>query len=134
MKRCSAAQPTLRPSIVAPGVIEQTGTYRRIVFGEVFSPSSSVSDRAQAIEQAMKAADIEAEARPDARVPLWEKFVYLAPFAGVTGASRQPIGVVRANPESRRLLFNAFAEVDRCGPCRGRAPARGPARAHRDVR
>ena len=43
-------------SIVAPGVIEQTGTYRRIVFGEVFSPSSSVSDRAQAIERAMKAA------------------------------------------------------------------------------
>jgi 2-dehydropantoate 2-reductase len=106
-------------SIVAPGVIEQTGTYRRIVFGEVFSPSSSVSDRAQAIEQAMKAADIEAEARPDARVPLWEKFVYLAPFAGVTGASRQPVGVVRATPESRRLLFNAFAEVDRVGRAEG---------------
>ena len=106
-------------SIVAPGVIEQTGTYRRIVFGEVFSPSSSVSDRAQAIERAMKAADIEAEARPDARVPLWEKFVYLAPFAGVTGASRQPIGVVRANPESRQLLFNAFAEVDRVSRAEG---------------
>jgi 2-dehydropantoate 2-reductase len=106
-------------SIVAPGVIEQTGTYRRIVFGEVFSPSSSVSDRAHVIEQAMKAADIEAEARPDARVPLWEKFVYLAPFAGVTGASRQPIGVVRANPQSRRLLFDAFAEVDRVGRAEG---------------
>src|SRR5262245_34370638 len=45
-------------SIAAPGVIEQTGTYRRIVFGEVFSPSSTVSDRARVIEQAMNAADI----------------------------------------------------------------------------
>jgi len=106
-------------SIVEPGVIVQTGTYRRIVFGEVFSPPSSVTDRARAIEQAMKASDIEAEARPDARVPLWEKFVYLAPFAAVTGASRQPIGVVRANPESRRLLFDAFAEVDRVGRAEG---------------
>jgi 2-dehydropantoate 2-reductase len=106
-------------SIVAPGVIEQTGTYRRIVFGEVFSPSSTVSDRARRIEQEMKAADIEADARADARGPLWEKFVYLAPFAGVTGASRQPIGVVRSNPASRQLLFDAFAEVDRVGRAEG---------------
>ena len=106
-------------SIVAPGVIEQTGTYRRIVFGEVFSPSSTVSARARTIEQSMKDANIEADARPDARAPLWEKFVYLAPFAGVTGASRQPIGVVRSNPESRQLLFDAFAEVDRVGRAEG---------------
>ena len=29
---------------------------------------------------------------PDARVPLWEKYIYLAPFAGFTGAARLPIG------------------------------------------
>ena len=29
---------------------------------------------------------------PDARVPIWDKFVYLAPFSGFTGAARLPIG------------------------------------------
>ena len=106
-------------SIVAPGVIEQTGTYRRIVFGEVYSPAQDVSARARTLADVLVAADIEAEARPDARVPLWEKFVYLAPFAGVTGASRQPMGVIRADAASRRLLFAAFAEVERVGRAEG---------------
>ena len=106
-------------SIVAPGVIEQTGTYRRISFGEMFAPDSDVSDRVRSLAETLAAANIEVDARPDARVALWEKFVYLAPFAGVTGASRQPIGVVRADPFSRRLLFGAFAEVERVGRAEG---------------
>jgi len=106
-------------SIVEPGVIEQTGTYRRIVFGEVFSPQPDISARVRTLVETLAAADIEVEGRPDARVPLWEKFVYLAPFAGVTGASRQPMGVVRADPATRRLLFAAFAEVERVGRAEG---------------
>jgi 2-dehydropantoate 2-reductase len=59
----------------------------------------------------LEAASIEVEPAPDGRVPLWEKFIYLAPFAGITGAARQPIGVVRSDPVTRRLLFAAFEEV-----------------------
>src|SRR5688500_5105174 len=47
--------------IAAPGVIELTGTHRRIVFGEVFDPLPRMSDRVRAIHQAMAAADIQAE-------------------------------------------------------------------------
>ena len=34
-------------------------------------------------------------------MPLWEKFVYLAPFAGFTGAARLPIGDARARRRRR---------------------------------
>jgi len=98
-------------ALSAPGVIDQTGTYRRIAFGEVFDRADAVSPRVAALHQALVAADIQSEPAADGRVPLWEKFTYLAPFAGLTGAARQPVGVIRSEPAARAQLLAAFAEV-----------------------
>jgi len=98
-------------AVLAPGVIEQTGTYRRIRFGECFANAGTISERVASLHETFLAADIESEATPDGRVPLWEKFIYLAPFAGMTGASRQPVGVVREDPAARAQLVAAFKEV-----------------------
>ena len=97
-------------AIAEPGLIEQTGTHRRVVFGEVFE-AAEPSARVRAIEKAMKDADILAEAVADARPALWEKFVYLAPFAGFTGASRLPIGPLRDLPGFFELALRACGEV-----------------------
>jgi 2-dehydropantoate 2-reductase len=94
-----------------PGVIEQTGTHRRIVFGEVSGASSGVSPRVQAMHQAFSGADISSEPVADARVAIWEKFCYLSPFAACTGAARVPIGPLWADPSARDLLIGAFHEV-----------------------
>ena len=58
----------------------------------------------------MKAADIHAEAVADARVPIWEKFIYLAPFAALTGAARLPIGPI-SRAGSRAALVAVVGEV-----------------------
>jgi len=97
-------------AIAEPGVIEQTGTHRRIVFGEV-GGASEVSTRVSAIAQAMREADIHAEPVADARPSLWEKFVYLAPFSGFTGAARLPIGPLRDLPGFFDLARRACGEV-----------------------
>ena len=65
---------------------------------------------------------------PDARVPLWEKFVYLAPFAGFTGAARQPIGVVWAEEETRDLFPRLCRSRGRGARGRRSRDARLPAR------
>lgn len=98
-------------AVASPGVIEQTGTYRRMAFGEVFDPPGDLTPRVAGLHDAFVAADIQSEAAPDGRVPLWEKFIYLAPFAGMTGAARQPVGVIRRDPAARAQLLAAFAEV-----------------------
>lgn len=95
-----------------PGLIEQTGTHRRIVFGEAFGDRSRVSGRVQRIADVLLKADIQAEPVPDARVPLWEKFVYLAPFAAFTGAARLPIGPLWADPVIREQFLSAVREVE----------------------
>jgi 2-dehydropantoate 2-reductase len=106
-------------ALLAPGLIEQTGTHRRIVFGEVFGTLDTVSDRVAALCDILCAADIQAEAVPDARVPLWEKFIYLAPFAAFTGAARQPLGGVWRLEGFRDVFIQAITEVERVARAEG---------------
>lgn len=111
-RRVIAGPTYVATAIEAPGVIRQTGSHRRIVFGEVFEPSSEVSPRVRDLAALMVAADIHAEPVADARVPLWEKFVYLAPFAAFTGATRKPIGAIWQDDEARATFMAAVAEVE----------------------
>jgi 2-dehydropantoate 2-reductase len=99
-------------AVAAPGLIEQTGTHRRIVFGEVFGDTSRVSPRVQALHEAFASADIVSEPVADAHGPIWEKFCYLAPFAGFTGAARLPIGPLWADATIRQRFVEAVAEVE----------------------
>ena len=106
------AGPTyIATALVAPGRIDQTGTHRRIVFGEVFGNPPRLSDRVLALRDVMADADIQAEAIADARVAIWEKFSYLAPFAGFSGASRLPFGPIWGDEVTRRQFLAAVAEV-----------------------
>lgn len=106
-------------AIEAPGVIRQTGSHRRIVFGEVFSPLPTVSPRVRDLAALMAAADIHAEPVADARIPLWEKFIYLAPFAAFTGAARKPIGAIWGDAEARATFMEAVGEVERVARATG---------------
>lgn len=98
-------------AVVAPGVIAQTGTHRSIIFGEAFGERRAVSRRVEAIADVMRPADIQVAVVPDARVPIWDKFVYLAPFAGFTGSARLPIGPLWKRPHVREMFYAAAREV-----------------------
>ncbi len=107
------AGPTyIATALTEPGVIVQTGTHRRVVFGEVFGNPRVVSDRVSRLCSTLLEADIQAEAVPDGRVPLWEKFIYLAPFAAFTGAARQPTGGLWSQTGFRDVFVQALAEVE----------------------
>jgi 2-dehydropantoate 2-reductase len=108
-------------ALEAPGLIVQTGVHRAIIFGEVFGVSdvalaksgdrSRISPRVQAIADVMTAADIHVTPVADARVPIWDKFVYLCPFAGFTGASRLAIGHIWKFPHVQEMFYAACREV-----------------------
>jgi 2-dehydropantoate 2-reductase len=98
-------------AIEGPGVIRQTGTHRRIVFGEYFNPPAAITPRVRALAEAMTPADIHAEPVADVKHAIWEKFTYLAPFAAFTGAARLPIGPLWADEFTRGLFLDAVMEV-----------------------
>jgi 2-dehydropantoate 2-reductase len=99
-------------ALEAPGLIVQTGTHRRIVFGEAFGELPRVSDRVTRIHEAFAGADIQSYPVGDGRVPIWEKFVFLASLAGFTGAARLPIGPVWGDPFTRAQFLAASREIE----------------------
>ena len=98
-------------ALEAPGLIVQTGVHRTIIFGEVFGDRSRISPRVQAIADVLAAADIQVTPVADARVPIWDKFVYLCPFSGFTGASRLAIGHLWKFPRVQEMFYAASREV-----------------------
>lgn len=98
-------------ALEAPGRIVQTGVHRSIIFGEVFGDTSRISARVQRIADVMVPADIQTTAVADGRIPIWDKFVYLAPFSGFTGAARLPIGGIWPDPHVRQMFYAAAHEV-----------------------
>ena len=96
----------------APGLVVQTGTHRRIVLGELFDPPASVSDRVRRVAEALAAADVQVEAVPDARVPLWKKLMFLAPLAGLCAAMRRPTSAVWHDTFAREVCLAGAREVE----------------------
>jgi 2-dehydropantoate 2-reductase len=99
-------------ALESPGLIVQTGTHRRVVFGEAFGPLPRMTDRVRQIHEAFTAADIQSDAVGDGRVPIWEKFVFLASLAGFTGAARLPIGPVWGDPFTRAQFMAGCREIE----------------------
>jgi 2-dehydropantoate 2-reductase len=97
----------------APGVITQTGTHRRFVFGEPFGVSSEVSPRVARLTDAFAAADMHPEPVADVRALLWEKLIYLSAFASVSAITRLPMGAIRGTPALRERLFATIDESER---------------------
>ena len=98
-------------ALASPGVIVQTGVHRSIIFGEVFGERGRITPRVQALADVLNAADIFATPVADGRVPIWDKFVYLAPFSGFTGAARLPIGALWSDAGIREMFYAAAREV-----------------------
>jgi len=98
-------------ALEGPGLIVQTGVHRSIIFGEAFGARKAITPRVQAIADVLATADIHVTAVPDARVPIWDKFVYLAAFAGFTGASRLAIGHIWKYPHVQEMFYAACREI-----------------------
>ncbi len=94
--------------IGAPGLIRHHSAFARIAYGELDGKSSP---RLGAFHQAVLTAGIDGAVSDDIRSVIWGKFAMLAPMAGVTTLTRQPLGPIREDPDMRRLLRDAVEEV-----------------------
>ena len=106
----------IRSTLAKPGVIEQMGTLRRVVFGEF---SGGVTARAERVAAALRAAGVATEVVEDARVALWQKFVMQAPHATLTSVCQMPCGPIRETPEGDRLYRTLIAECVAVGRASG---------------
>jgi 2-dehydropantoate 2-reductase len=102
--------------IARPGVIHQTGTLQRLVFGEYDGRRSA---RAEALLAALLRAGIAAELSSDIRRTVWEKYVFLVGLSGTTAAMRTTLGPIRANPQTRAFMLDLMRETVAVGRAHG---------------
>jgi 2-dehydropantoate 2-reductase len=102
--------------ISAPGRIRSLGQVHSLRFGELDRRPSARTER---LRETFERAGVRATIPPDIHASLWEKFLFVVPFGGVGAVTRVPIGVLRALPETRRLLQRAMEEIHAVGRARG---------------
>lgn len=95
-------------------------------FGEL---DNRPSERAQRLREALERAGVRAEIPPDIPGALWEKVLFIAPFAGIGAVTQAPVGVLRSVPPLRRMLEDAIGEAFAVGRAQSvRMPEDAPAR------
>jgi 2-dehydropantoate 2-reductase len=103
-------------SIIAPGVIQQVGTFMRMVFGEL---DGSRSKRAEDFLALCLKAGFDATLSEQILTELWMKFILLASNAGMMSLARQPIGALRDDPDMRPFFMEAYQEIIDVGRAKG---------------
>src|ERR1700742_818350 len=95
-------------SIVKPGVIQQVGTFMRMIFGEL---DGKASPRGEDLLALCQKAGFDVTLSQQILTDLWMKFILLATNASITAATRQPIGKLRDDPDIRPVIVAAVNEV-----------------------
>jgi 2-dehydropantoate 2-reductase len=111
---CGVAQ--ISASITAPGQITQVGTFMRMIFGEL---DGKRSRRTENLLSLCQKAGFEATLSEAILTDLWMKFILLATNAGMTAATRQPIGRLRDDADLRAMFIASFRETFAVGRARG---------------
>jgi 2-dehydropantoate 2-reductase len=96
-------------AIKVAGVVAQTAGPGKIILGEL---SGGTSQRTEQLHDVLQRAGITREVHPDIQAILWQKFLFICAFSGVTAVSRLPIGTILAEPVTHELFRETSEEVE----------------------
>lgn len=95
--------------IGAPGLIQHTSRFAMIRCGR---PKGAPADpQLAAFVETGRAAGIDIALSDDIEVERWKKFVFLSSLASINGLTRQAIGPVLADPDTRAFFVQILREV-----------------------
>jgi len=102
--------------IASPGVIEHIGQMARLQFGVLVESQRAIANE---FLSALEKSKIKAELSDDIVRSNWEKFTFLVALSSATAAARAPLGVIRQDPDLRRMFEQAMRETWTLGRKRG---------------
>jgi len=97
----------LSAHILRPGVIQQIGGSGKLFFGG----ESDLPVDGKGIENILRAADIDAEYSKDIESIVWEKYIFICPFASATAFLDRTIQGVLDDEEGKALFEGLLGEV-----------------------
>jgi 2-dehydropantoate 2-reductase len=103
-------------NIARPGVIRHTGSMARARCGRLDRRPDPVL---ASYVEAIKAAGVDMTLADDMLVDIWKKFVLLSGTSGITASTRQPLGVIREDPDMRAFFYKLMHETMAVGRAAG---------------
>ncbi len=101
--------------VEAPGVVRQVGGSCQLVFG----PDDGRIDRCRPLESFLRDAGIDCALSDAIAVPLWTKYLFVSPMAGVTSLTGLSFGEVMADAKAGQMVRGLMAEVERLARAKG---------------
>jgi 2-dehydropantoate 2-reductase len=101
--------------IEAPGIVRQAGGTCQLLFG----PDDGQAEQYRPLETLLKEAGIKAELSAAIAVPLWTKYLFVSPMAGVTSLMGLCFGDVMADEKGRGMVRGLMAEIERLAAAKG---------------
>jgi 2-dehydropantoate 2-reductase len=101
---------------IEPAHVRHAGVEPQVVFGEL---DNARSNRTEKLKQVFQQAGIKAEIPADIHGAMWEKFLFISSVSGMGALTRAPIGPIRENQETRRMLEQAQMEIMALAEARG---------------
>lgn len=102
------------------GEIQHLNTLQRVVLG---ARTPEQAGAAATLHQVMARAGFEAVLSDAIMREMWEKFVFLATYAGMTTLMRAPIGTILSSDEGEAIMCEMLEECMAIAAARGYAPA-----------
>ena len=100
----------------SPGVITHTSTFARLLCGRIDGEPDA---RLKAFCDAAHAAGIDITLSDAINRERWQKFVFLVGLSGATATTRQPLGPILKDPDTRAFFLSLMREVVAVGRARG---------------
>ncbi len=103
--------------IAEPGLIRHIAYEPFVNFGEW---DNRPSERVDRLRRAFEGTNgLIVDTPPDIQAAMWRKYILIASWSGVGAVTRAPIGVVRSQPGTRRLLEAAMEEIHQVATAQG---------------
>lgn len=132
------ARSTISPGIVHgaldlrdDGSIAHLTPFLTVIVGSL--AGSEPDPRVEALADKLKSVAVDARASPDIEQDLWDKFVFLTTFAGITCLMRASIGAIMATATGRDHVLQLLDECRTVARHEGREPGAGAMQGYRDL-
>lgn len=101
------------------GVIQHLNTLQRVFIGP---RTAEQADSARSLYEVIERGDFEAILSATILQEMWEKFIFLATYAGMTTLMRAPIGAILEATEGEAIIRQMLAECTATAGASGHAP------------
>ena len=102
--------------ISSPGVITHTSDFAQMRCGRVDGKPDA---RLSAFADAARAAGVDISLTDTVDADRWKKFVFLVGLSSMTGATREPLGKILADPDTKAMFRAVMEEVVAVGRAKG---------------